>query len=211
MQRYVNVGPTGMLRAVTVFCGSGSGKNPAFVKAAHDFGQTLAENKIRLVFGGGSFGLMGAVATAVLGHGGEVTGVIPRYLEEKEQPLQCSELIFTDDTDVMAARKKIFFDRERVQGIVVLPGGMGTLDELSEALTLEQLGRIAIPVVLANIAGFWNHQIAQIEHMREEGLIRPGLDFKQLVVDKVEDIIPKLLEQRSGPVTNVRSLHVAAG
>lgn len=191
------------IRAVTVFCGSGSGKNPAFVKAAHDLGQKLAESKIRLVFGGGSFGLMGAVATAVLGHGGEVTGVIPRYLEEKEQPLQCTELIFTDDTDVMAARKKIFFDPKRVQGIVVLPGGMGTLDELSEALTLEQLGRITFPIVLANIAGFWDHQLAQIEVMREEGLIRPGLDFRQLVVDKVEDIIPKLLTQLAEPVTNV--------
>lgn len=197
----------GGIRALTVFCGSGSGKNPAFVKAAHALGQLMAGNKIRLIYGGSSIGLMGAIATAVMGHDGEVTGIIPKFLLEKEQPLQSIELILTNDVDVMAERKKYFFTKS--DGIVVLPGGCGTLDELSEALTLEQLGRIKVPTVIVNIDGFWDHQIAQIEVMREEGFVRPGLDFHQLVVTKVEDVIPKLLAQFGGEASIVVPLRAA--
>ena len=151
---------------------------------------------------------MGAVASAVMGHGGKVTGIIPKFLLEKEQPLRSIELIETDDIAVMAERKTYFFTK--ASGIVILPGGMGTLDEYFEGVTLEQLDRIKPPSVLVNIAGFYDYLLAHLDRAREEGFVRPGLDFRQLVVTKVEDIIPKLFEQIGIPATNIVQMKAAS-
>ncbi|MEA2977725.1 MAG: hypothetical protein QOF19_3245 [Alphaproteobacteria bacterium] len=179
-----------MLRTICVYCGSGPGSNPAFVKAAQDFGRILAENKIRLVYGGGSVGLMGELATSVLDHGGTVTGIIPDFLTGREQVLQrAQEVVVTRD---MHERKRIMF--ERSDGFVALPGGIGTLEELVEQLTWAQLGRHKKPILVANIDGFWDPLCALIDHMQNLEFIRPGLTVKLLIAKKVEDILPRMMD-----------------
>jgi uncharacterized protein (TIGR00730 family) len=121
----------GKINAVCVYCGSSPGTDPAFAAAAHAFGKILAENKLRLIYGGGSVGLMATLAQAVLDHGGEVTGVIPEFLTKRERPrAMAQELIVTPD---MHARKRIMF--ERADGFVAFPGGIGTLEEVVEQIT----------------------------------------------------------------------------
>jgi hypothetical protein len=179
-----------MIRTVCVYCGSGPGTDPRFVAAAHAFGTLLARNKVRLVYGGGSVGLMGAVSAAVLAKGGDVTGVIPEFLVSREHPIrEVQELIITRD---MHERKRIMF--ERSDAFVALPGGIGTLEELIEQLTWAQLGRHKKPILVANIAGFWDPLCALLDHMRELAFIRDGLPVNLLVVDQVEDILPRLRE-----------------
>jgi uncharacterized protein (TIGR00730 family) len=176
------------IRTVCVYCGSGPGTNPRFVEAAIALGEALAESGIRLVYGGGSIGLMGAVATSVLDHGGAVTGIIPDFLTSRENALtRVQELIVTPD---MHERKRLMF--ERSDAFVALPGGIGTLEELVEQLTWQQLGRHAKPVLLANIDGFWEPLLALFTHMRATEFIRPSLAVDILKAERVEDILPRL-------------------
>ena len=151
-------------------------------------GKALAENGIRLVYGGGSIGLMGAVATSVLDHGGAVTGIIPDFLTARENALtRVQEMIVTPD---MHERKRLMF--ERSDAFVALPGGIGTLEELVEQLTWQQLGRHAKPILLANIDGFWEPLLALLAHMRATQFIRPTLAVDILKAERVEDILPRL-------------------
>src|SRR5690349_1295940 len=118
------------IRTVCVYCGSGPGADPHFVDAAKNFGKILAKNRVGLVYGGGSLGLMGALATSVLENGGRVTGIIPDFLTSREQVLgRAQEVIVTRD---MHERKQLMF--ERADAFVALPGGIGTLEELVEQL-----------------------------------------------------------------------------
>jgi uncharacterized protein (TIGR00730 family) len=176
------------LRTICVYCGSGPGKNPAFVKAARKFGKILAENDIGLIYGGGSIGLMGELAKSVLKHGGKVTGVIPEFLIARERMLEeAQEVVVTKD---MHERKRIMF--ERSDGFVALPGGVGTLEETVEQLTWSQLGRHKKPILAANIEHFWDPLRVLFEHMEKLEFIRPGLTVKLLVVDSVDEILPRL-------------------
>jgi uncharacterized protein (TIGR00730 family) len=176
------------IKTVCVYCGSGPGIDPRFVDAAIAFGKSLAENGIRLVYGGGSIGLMGAVATSVLDHGGTVTGIIPDFLTTRENALKrVQEMIVTPD---MHERKRLMF--ERSDAFVALPGGIGTLEELVEQLTWQQLGRHAKPILIANIAGFWEPLLALLKHMRATQFIRPSLAIEILKAERVEDILPRL-------------------
>jgi uncharacterized protein (TIGR00730 family) len=178
------------IKSVCVYCASGPGTNPAFVEAARRFGQILAENGIRLIYGGGSIGLMGAVADSALDHGGFVTGVIPDFLVSREHMTErAQERIITRD---MHERKRIMF--ERADAFVALPGGVGTLEELVEQLTWAQLGRHKKPILILNIERFWDPLCALLDHMRKLEFIRAGLMVDLLVVDCVEDILPKLTE-----------------
>jgi uncharacterized protein (TIGR00730 family) len=177
-----------VIRTICVYCGSGPGTDPAFVAAARDLGKILAENRIRLVYGGGSLGLMGAVATSVLDHGGEVTGIIPEFLTDREKKLnRAQEIIVTLD---MHERKRVMF--ERADAFVALPGGIGTLEETIEQMTWAQLGRHKKPILLANIKGFWDPLCALLNHMKELAFIRPDLAIDPIVVTRVEDILPRL-------------------
>jgi uncharacterized protein (TIGR00730 family) len=176
------------IKTVCVYCGSGPGSNPRFVEAAIALGKTFAENRIRLVYGGGSVGLMGAVAKSTLDHGGLVTGIIPDFLKAREHALtRVQEMIVTPD---MHERKRLMF--ERSDAFVALPGGIGTLEELVEQMTWQQLGRHAKPVLLANIDGFWEPLIALLAHMRSTEFIRPSLPLEVLKADRVEDVLPRL-------------------
>jgi hypothetical protein len=176
------------IRTICVYCGSGPGTDPAYVEAATGFGKILAENGIALVYGGGAVGMMGAVAHAVLDHGGEVTGIIPEFLMSRERALRGTHnLIVTRD---LHERKRKMF--EMSDAFVALPGGVGTLEELVEQLTWVQLGRHRKPVLIANIEKFWDPLCALLDHMKNLEFIRGDLGFELLVADTVEGILPIL-------------------
>src|ERR1700731_2637442 len=176
------------IKTVCVYCGSGPGTNPRFVEAAKALGKALAEGGIRLGYGGGSIGLMGAVATSVLDHGGSVTGIIPDFLTIRENALhRVQEMIVTPD---MHERKRLMF--ERSDAFVALPGGIGTLEELVEQLTWQQLGRHSKPILLANIDNFWKPLLALLADMRATQFIRATLAVDILKAERVEDILPRL-------------------
>ena len=176
------------IKTICVYCGSGPGTNPHFIESAKALGKVLAENGIRLVYGGGSIGMMGAVATSTLDHGGCVTGIIPDFLTMRENALsRVQEMIVTPD---MHERKRLMF--ERSDAFVALPGGIGTLEELVEQLTWQQLGRHSKPVLLANIDGFWEPLFSLLAHMRATQFIRSSLSIEILKADRVEDILPRL-------------------
>ena len=156
---------------------------------AKTFGRILAENGIRLVYGGGSVGLMGALAESVIDHGGVVTGVIPDFLVNREHMLlSVQERLITRD---MHERKWVMF--ERADAFVALPGGVGTLEELVEQLTWAQLGRHKKPILALNIARFWDPLCALLEQMEKLDFIRANLPVTLLVADRVEEILPKLV------------------
>jgi uncharacterized protein (TIGR00730 family) len=175
------------LKRICVYCGSGPGSDPAFVAAARAFGAILADNGIGLVYGGGSVGLMGELANAVLDRGGEVIGIIPTFLENREHANPRGELIVTRD---MHERKQRMFDE--ADAFVALPGGVGTLEEVVEQMTWAQLGRHEKPILLANIQKFWDPLCALLDHMEELHFIRPGLAVNYLVAERVDDILPML-------------------
>jgi uncharacterized protein (TIGR00730 family) len=177
------------IRRICVYCGSGPGNDPAFAAAARAFGKILAESRIGLVYGGGSVGLMGELATAVLDHGGEITGIIPDFLVSREHAIGRGELIITRD---MHERKRQMF--ERADAFVALPGGIGTLEELVEQMTWAQLGHHRKPILIANINGFWDPLCALLDHMEQLEFIRVGLEVNFLTAMRVEDIVSMLQE-----------------
>ncbi len=177
------------IRSICVYCGSGPGTDPAFSAAAAALGKSMAESGIRLVYGGGNVGLMGIVARSVLDHGGEVSGIIPEFLKARELMLpDAQELIVVPD---MHTRKRLMF--EKADAFVALPGGIGTLEELVEQMTWAQLGRHSKPILMLNTKGFWKPLLVLLEHMRETGFIRPGLEIRYLVAEKPDDVVPMLL------------------
>ena len=176
------------INAICVYCGSSPGTDPAFVEAARDFGKILAQNGIRLVYGGGSIGLMGALASSVIDLGGAATGIIPEFLTAKERPRRLAqEQIITRD---MHERKSTMFDR--ADAFVALPGGIGTLEELVEQMTWAQLGRHKKPILLLNSERFWDPLCALLDHMEKLHFIRAGLTVNLLVAERIEDVLPKL-------------------
>ena len=191
------------IRSICVYCGSGPGMNPAYVKAADILGRAMAlDAGIGLVYGGGGLGLMGQTARAVLSNGGRVTGIIPQFLSEKEHMLKdVQELIVTTD---MHERKKLMY--ERSDAFVALPGGIGTLEELVEQLTWAQLGRHTKPIVLANINKFWDPFLDLLAHMQKEAFIRAGLTVRFVTVTKAEDIVPAAQAAASGKPEDIAKL-----
>jgi uncharacterized protein (TIGR00730 family) len=178
------------INALCVYCGSSPGTDPAFVEAAQSFGKVLAQNGVRLIYGGGSVGLMGALAHAVLEHGGEATGIIPEFLTKRERPRRIAqELIVTRD---MHERKSTMF--ERADGFVALPGGVGTLEELVEQLTWAQLGRHKKPILIANIKGYWDPLLTLVDHMRTQQFMPASMRVDFLVAKRIEDILPQMRE-----------------
>lgn len=177
------------LKTVCVYCGSSDGTQPAYKDAARLLGEQIAKSGLRLVYGGGSLGLMGTVAKATLAHGGPVTGIIPGFLHTREVMLEeVDDLVVTDD---MHQRKRLMF--EKADAFIALPGGIGTLEELVEMLTWEQLGRHDKPILLANIGGFWDPLISLIDHMRDQRFIRPDSDVRYLVENDPRKLIDTLL------------------
>ena len=177
------------IKTVCVYCGSSAGTEPALMQAATAFGAAMAAAGLGLVYGGGTNGLMGATARGVLAGGGQVTGIIPDFLQRRENMLEgAQEMITVED---MHTRKRLMF--ERSDAFVALPGGVGTLEELVEQMTWVQLERHTKPVLIANINGFWNPLLALFAHMREAGFVRSESEIDYLVAEQIEDIIPMLM------------------
>lgn len=180
-----------VLENICVYCGSGPGTDPRYVEAARTVGQAIAGAGLGLVYGGGSLGLMGETARAVLAAGGRVTGIIPGFLSDKEKMLKdVDELIVVDD---MHQRKMLMF--QRADAFVALPGGIGTLEELVEQLTWSQLGQHGKPVVVANIAEFWSPFLDLLNHMRAQNFIRKGIEVHFDVVDTADEVVPAIIER----------------
>lgn len=157
------------LRRVCVFCGSAPGRDPRYVEAARGFGALLARHGIEAVTGGGSVGMMGAVAEGVLGAGGRVTGVIPRVLMEREVAFEgLSELVVTGSMHERKQRMAAMSD-----AFVALPGAFGTFEELCEMVTWTQLGIHHKPLGLLDVLGYWHSLLALFDHAVQEGFLLP--------------------------------------
>jgi cytokinin riboside 5'-monophosphate phosphoribohydrolase len=158
-----------VIRSVTVFCGSSDSVDRKYFAAAEELGAKLARRGWRLVYGGGGVGLMGSLARAVLAHGGKVTGIIPKaLLELGVGDTGLTELVVTDG---LRDRKAIM--DERGDAFVALPGGLGTLEEVLEALTLKQLGYHRKPIAVLDLHGFFDPLWAQFQRGVDEGFIKP--------------------------------------
>jgi len=183
------------LKSICVYCGANAGAAPEYASAARALGAAMAEHGIKLVYGGGSIGLMGILARTVLEKGGEVTGIIPQFLKDREVMLrEVSELIVTVD---MHERKRIMF--ERSDAFVALPGGIGTLEEVVEMMTWAQLDQHKKPILIVNINGFWDSLTALFQRMTADGFLHKAflgnhVDLPVRFCDGVDQVIPMLRE-----------------
>lgn len=159
-------------------------------------GKALAETDIRLVYGGGGIGLMGAVAKSALAHGGSVLGIIPEFLKKHERVVAAGDLegcklqVVPD----MHTRKRLMF--EEADAFVAMPGGVGTLEELVEIMTWAQLGRHTKPIALMNTKGFWNSFSSLLDEMSNTGFIHNPERIKPLMIDEAADIVPTILKAK---------------
>ena len=185
-------------KSICVFCGSSGKVDEAYRQAASQLGTLVGAKGFDLVYGGGHVGLMGLVADAALASGSSVLGVIPKFLQDYEIGHDgLDELIVTDN---MHDRKRLMY--ERSDAFVILPGGLGTLDETFEVLTWTQLGLSAKPVVLANINGFWNPLLALVDHLVSSGFAREENRSILQVADNMEEIF-QMIETVSVTCRNV--------
>jgi len=191
------------ISSLCVFCGSRFGNNPAYEAAARKLGEIMLERDIRLVYGGGSIGLMGVVADTVANGGGEVVGVIPRFLEKLEVgKTDVSEFIVTEN---MHSRKNRMFDLS--DGFVSLPGGLGTLDETFEIMTWKQLRIHAKPIIVLNVEGYWSGLQKLIEDTIEGGFAPEKARELITVVETPEQVFDAL-ESAPLPDREVLSSHL---
>ena len=177
------------LQSACVFCGSSDAADPDFIAAAAELGRALAEAKIKLVYGGGGVGLMGATAKAAHAAGGEVLGILPTFLIGRERALETVEHLVVDN---MHQRKMLMF--ERSDSFVILPGGVGTLEEVVELLSWRRLDLHAKPVVFYNPRDFWAPLFALFQHTVDENLTPPEFMQAWVTVERIEDIVPALLD-----------------
>ena len=182
------------LESACVFCGSSDDADPEFLAAAGATGKALADAGIKLVYGGGGVGLMGAVARAAHEAGGEVLGIIPTFLVGAERALETVEHIIVDN---MHERKMLMFQRS--DSFVILPGGIGTLEEVVELLSWRRLDLHAKPVVFYNPRGFWDPLYKLFQHTVDERLTPPEFMDAWVSVDTVDGIVPALLGQGREP------------
>jgi uncharacterized protein (TIGR00730 family) len=179
-----------------VYCGSSLGANPVYRETAEQLGCAIATAGVRLVYGGGGSGLMGVIARAAKLNGGHVTGIIPTSLLEFEEALE--------DID---ARHVVHDHHERKtlmlnmsDGFAALPGGPGTLEELSEQLSWAAYGRHEKPIYILNVDGYWNPYLALLDRMRDETFAAPGFETRYLLVEEPEELVARFLDdlRRSG-------------
>jgi uncharacterized protein (TIGR00730 family) len=173
------------IKSITVFCGSKSGNNPIFENEAKHIGRILAEQNITIIYGAGNKGIMGAVANEALKNNGKIIGIIPSLLQEQEHMhLALTETFVVDD---MHTRKKMLY--EKCDAALILPGGYGTLDELFEMLTWNQLKIHSKPIFFLNSAGFYDHLLAHINKMHDENFLYNHPTECITVLNNVEEII----------------------
>lgn len=173
-----------MVNSLAVFCGSKSGANPLFLSHTHTLGQMMAARNTKLVYGGGGVGLMGAIADSVMQNGGEVIGIIPELLMAWEQGHKSiTELKVVPD---MHVRKRMMY--ELCDAAVILPGGNGTLDELFEMLTWNTLKIHSKKIFLLNTDGYYNHLVAHISTMQQQGFLYENWEERLIICDTPEAI-----------------------
>jgi uncharacterized protein (TIGR00730 family) len=175
------------LESVCVYCASSNAAPPDFIAAAEAFGALLAHEGIRLVYGGGGVGLMGATARAAHAAGGKVLGVIPHFLTSHERPLKTVETVIVNS---MHERKMMMF--EEADAFAILPGGIGTLEEVIELLSWRRLGLHAKPIAFLNLQGFWDPLFAVFQHILDQKLIPAEFKETWTSVERVEDLLPAL-------------------
>lgn len=190
------------ITSLCVFCGSKVGTDPACREAALELGRLMADRGVRLVYGGGGIGLMGVLSDAVIERGGEVLGVIPDFLVRYE--VANPRIAETVITGSMHERKQQMF--ELSDGFVVLPGGLGTLDEAIEVITWKQLQLHAKPVVVVNVGGYWEPLKALVKGVIAGGFAHPGVGDLFTVVDGVKDVF-EALESAPEPKREVLTSH----
>lgn len=182
------------IRSICVYCGSSSGRGETYSRAGRTLGRSIAGAGLRLVYGGGTRGIMGAVAHGAIEAGGKVTGIIPRFLINKEAAQsalgELDDVVVVED---MHSRKHRMF--EESDAFVALPGGIGTLEEIVEIMTWGQLGRHHKPIAFVNIDGFWNPMLALLDHMRAEGFVHTGHLVQPLVIDTADAVVPAVMTQ----------------
>jgi len=176
------------INSVAVFCGSQNGNNSIFVQHAKELGELIASKKIKLIYGGGKRGLMGVLADSVLANNGEVVGIIPELLTEREhQHETLTELAIVAD---MHTRKKMIY--ERADAAIILPGGFGTLDELFEMLTWNQLKLHDKKVYLLNSGGFYFHLIKHLQHTQKEGFLYDDIEERIIFCETPAEVFSKI-------------------
>ena len=179
---------------IAFYCGSANGHNLTYKSAIFEIVEQLAVRNISVVYGGGNIGLMGVLGDAATAHGLHITGIIPRSLVDRE--IAHPGLTELEVVDTMAQRKTRM--EQLADTYIALPGGVGTLEELSEVLTLQQLGEITGPIVLYNIEGFWTPFVYTLQHMCDTGFINPKYIATLIVVDNPDDLFAAL-EQWHAP------------
>lgn len=175
------------LRSLCVFCGSRSGKGPIYDEAATRLAEELAARNIRLIYGGGGVGLMGVVAKKLMALGGEVVGVIPDFLQEIEGYDDLTRVIVTGS---MHERKQTMYDL--CDAFLVLPGGIGTLDETLEMMTWSQLGRHTMPIGLLNLEGYWDPLISLLTNVIDKGFGEANIRDNLIVSGDVGDVMERI-------------------
>ncbi|PJJ63013.1 LOG family protein [Chryseobacterium geocarposphaerae] len=184
------------MKSITVFCGSSFGTDDVFKEQATLLGQTLAKQNIQLVYGGSNTGLMGAVADGALQEGGKVVGVLPLFLQSKEiAHKQLTELILVE---TMHERKTKLNDL--CDGVIVLPGGYGTLEEFFEMITWAQLGLHRKPIAVLNIDGFYNDLIKLVGTMVDKGFLKPINRDMLLISDTIDELLEMMKNYKAPTV-----------
>ncbi len=179
------------MKKIAVYCGSKIGNDPEYAKAATALGQKLVEQKIELVYGGGAIGLMGVIAEAMLERGGRVTGVIPEKLYEMEVAHMGLTELYRVKT--MHERKALMADLS--DGFIALPGGIGTLEELTEVMTWAQIGYHTKPCALLNVNGYYDHFISFFDQMESKGFLYLPINEQLIIESDVETLMQRMLHQ----------------
>lgn len=180
------------IKAVCVYCGSRSGGNAIFQETAINLGKNLAQANIKLIYGGGDSGLMGCLANSTIKAGGEVVSIIPKFLINKEASIEnLSKQENVIITETMHQRKHLMF--EKSEAFIALPGGIGTLEELSEMLTWAQIGTHKKPIILANINNFWDPLLNLFKHMEVNNFIVDFKDYAPIIANNVSELMQHLL------------------
>ncbi len=176
------------MKSIVVFCGSSEGYNEVYKDTAYELGAIMAERKYNLVYGGAKIGIMGALAEGALQNGGKVTGVIPKFLRTKEVAHESlTEMVLTE---TMHERKLKMY--ELSDGIIAMPGGWGTMEELFEMMTWAQLGLHPKPIGILNVHGFYEPLLALLHMMTEEGFLQEIYREMVLVSDDIFDLLEKM-------------------
>lgn len=176
------------IKKICLFCASSPGINEVYFRDAELFGKIILENNIHVVYGGGAAGLMGRVADTVVNGGGKITGIIPGFMKEMKWAHKgVSDMV---EVETMHQRKNLMI--QGVDAVVALPGGVGTLEELTEVITLKQLGQFLAPIVILNTAGFYNHLDGFFHKMAEEHFMRHVHKDIWQIVASPEEILPAI-------------------